>query len=342
MWVPVLKVRVFSSLWVMIAPILAGTCLSVSALKAEEVGVTLRPIRDRGGIERGLNIRLTQAFEKFLKEHSTFPFRVEVSEKRVNDTSFPHSQYVLTGEISFSNGQSEAQGRYLLTVRLFRGDKTRRIIGQWAGTADSFRYLTANLRNAPHVHTYGLIGEMGSRVISALKTDLSHPERRWLFSLSSVPFGKAPEIEESSAKGQGHPFSGITEGVPFCVRLPHSATGRTFLLSFDKAGNSAVVALVVQPEPNKGNLSQPFSLSSETSEAWILQEAVVTSAHKSRLFLCKRSQSAFSEDESPVSVLEGMGHATAQPLQTAQELLLTQIGLHHENWRKFRLRLSRK
>lgn len=341
----VLKVRFFSLLWIIIALILIGSCPPIFALEAKGVEVILRPLRDRGGIERGLNKRLTQAFEKFLKEHSSFPFGVEVSEKKVEDVSVPASQYVLTGEVSFSSGQSEAQGRYLLTVRLFRGDKTRRIIGQWAGTANSFRYLTANLRNAPNVHTYGLIGEMGSRVISALKTDLDRPERRWLLSLSSVPLGKAPEIEESSAKKQGHPISQITKGVPFCVQLPSPQTGRTFLMSFDRAGNSALVALVAQPNPNKGHLSQSLSLSSETYEAWVLSESAVTSsAMRNDLseFSCKRSQSAFSEDDSPVSVLEGVGHAPPQPLPVAQESILTQIGLHHENWRKCRLRLSRK
>ena len=110
---------------------LSGTGRVVAS--EDKAGLVLRPLRDRGGIERGLNRRLTDALKKFLGEHSDFLSKTEISERKIEDAPLTPSCYILTGEISFARAQSESEGRYFLVLRLFRGESRRTLVGQWAG-----------------------------------------------------------------------------------------------------------------------------------------------------------------------------------------------------------------
>ncbi len=72
----------------------------------------------------------------------------------------------LGGEISRTSDKEDG-GPFLVVARLYE-EKTaatpRKIVAQWAGVADNYRFLTGNLEKRPDVDKEGLLGELGKRV----------------------------------------------------------------------------------------------------------------------------------------------------------------------------------
>lgn len=72
---------------------------------------------------------------------------------------------VLEGELSRTESATESS--YLCVLRV-KEERTGRWVAQWAGVADSYRFLYGNLTGTQGVSVHGLVGELGDAMLSFL------------------------------------------------------------------------------------------------------------------------------------------------------------------------------
>ncbi len=314
-----------------------------------EDGLKVSTLRDGGGIERGLNLRLTEALAKFLRENRSAhpPLGQEVASPL----------YALEGEVSFAAGGSDDAGRYLMLARLFRGrpgnKKERTLIGQWAGTAVSLRYLTANLRHDPRTHTYGLIGELGSRALAAMDADRQAPASRWHTLFAQLrPVAPPPLFQadsetamQSPGKAKARAIREISTGRSFQVALPTQEAAQDFLFLFDGAGRPTLIPLAPQQRSGalkNGLYSQPVQAPAGTAEVWKLQSRPAPVSGPIAASCADEPLPATRSDDPPVSVLEGVGPFPNVPaMDTAQKSLYAKIRARRQLWRIARLQIKK-
>lgn len=154
-----------------------GTSSPSSTQAQAEINNPIQPpvlrvakLRDAGGLpkpgkgEEALNTRLTRAFGQYLSKQGGGRFLVNERPKRGRVAT---RVLTLEGDLSHVDASpAEGGGGYLCVLRLFQEGRPRRLVAQWSGTADSLRYLTANLRADRRVDSQGLLGDMGKRVIA--------------------------------------------------------------------------------------------------------------------------------------------------------------------------------
>ena len=96
-------------------------------------------------------------------------FDVNGDAKEAN--SLPANVRALSVEGEFSRTEDgKGGGPFLVVLRLYQeksGAVPRRVLAQWAGVADNYRYLTGNLDNRADIDREGLLGEMGKRIAEA-------------------------------------------------------------------------------------------------------------------------------------------------------------------------------
>ena len=147
-----------------------------------KVAVWIEPIADSGGAGEKMSDgetlarRFTKGLRAALEGEARERFDVRIA-ARSDPAASPTVRFVLRGGLSRVQGVGEASSDqpYLCIVRLFQettpavGAKTtRRLVGQWAGTARGLRDLTGNLARDPRVHALGLAGELSRRVTGVL------------------------------------------------------------------------------------------------------------------------------------------------------------------------------
>lgn len=130
-------------------------------------------LRDAGGLpepgkgDEALNTRLTRAFGTYLSKQANGRYLVNEGPKRGKVAT---RLLTLEGDLSHVDASpAEGGGGYLCVLRLFQEGTPRRLVAQWSGTADSLRYLTANLRADRRVDSQGLLGDMGKRVVAYME-----------------------------------------------------------------------------------------------------------------------------------------------------------------------------
>ncbi len=143
--------------------------------------VWIEPIGDSGGAGQAkgdnetLARRFTRGLRTALEGEAKERFEVRITPRPASSVG-PAVRFVLRGGLSRVQEEdapdSAGDQPYLCIVRLFQetvsaadGKPTRRLIGQWAGTARGLRDLTGNLNRDPRVHILGLAGELSRRVI---------------------------------------------------------------------------------------------------------------------------------------------------------------------------------
>ena len=138
----------------------------------------VKPLEDRGGLnvrdEKGklLNESLTTGIIQYMKERSKE--RVDIVDMRIKPipaNMAGQPTLTLEGDLSHVATEDTGGGPYLLTLRLVElaGEgKSRRIVAQWSGTAQTLMSLTSNLRRDPRISNDGLVGELGNRVVETV------------------------------------------------------------------------------------------------------------------------------------------------------------------------------
>ena len=94
------------------------------------ISITMQPIKSLGGIDPGLNVRLTRAFTRYLASNccSNISIRpqLDAAAQHVSLNS-AGLKYTVSSDLSCSAATGTSSGRYLCTMRMFRerSDKDR-------------------------------------------------------------------------------------------------------------------------------------------------------------------------------------------------------------------------
>lgn len=133
--------------------------------------VRIKTLKDRGGLPHAgrdaqQHKQFTDALVKFLLAEANGRFFVGDAPHGI-----PIRVVSLEGDLSRTDIASG--GAYLCVLRL-REETTGCWIGQWAGTADNFRFLYGNLTGAEGISLHGLLGELGVRVVACLVSPVVH------------------------------------------------------------------------------------------------------------------------------------------------------------------------
>ncbi len=328
--------------------------MTYPALPHSEIVLALKPLRDAGGIERGLNMRLTTALSRFLNDQKMPQVRLMGSAAQ----SAPGSHWTLEGDVSCATGRGEDNARFLIVVRLYRDEVPRTLIGQWTGTATSLRCLTVNLRHDPRFHSLGLIGELGSRIVVALAAEQTGPTQRWR-SLLQLATGRCARVDITAADNPEQTLREIPTAKPFRLRASAAASHRAYLVLFDRYGTVTMAKLTpdgnsIAGEDGKSALSQPIALPDGVVEAW----AVCSLTNKSEIQSIGDNPSSSSsqvstrisrhrydncpdgfDDDAPVKILDGVGSINPQS-DSAADRLLADISRKPMLWCLVRFRVA--
>ena len=325
-----------------------------------EFVLTVKTLRDAGGVERGLNTRLTMALTHFLSEQNTPAIRIGT-----NGAAPANTRYTLEGEVSCVTGRSEDSVRYLIVIRLYREDTQRALIGQWAGSADSLRCLTVNLRHDPRFHLRGLIGELGVRIIAALTAEQTDSAQRLHLLLPQMT-AHSPICEIVSADERENVLRQIPIDGAFRLRLRTTAPVCACLVLFSASGAVSLALLsadgnwLLSEVGKKQVISLPIKTPSSTIELWAVcrlpnqtdTEAAVREGRQAlsptdRDGLQRGSSSTIAEisrtsgiiDESPVLVLNGVRKKSSTP-DPPSDSLLDEVLRDPSRWSVVRFRVA--
>ena len=249
-------------------------CACLARARAQETTLTVRPLRDGGGLERGLNVRLTTALARFLTDHAAKSVRVSSENNSPPSPKAVAARYTLEGDLTFTNGADEQNSRFLLVTRLFRETTPKVLVGQWAGTADSLRSLTVNLRRDPRVHALGLVGELGSRIVTCLNADRRTVEAQWSRLLPQLSAETNP-YQFVDADDTTRLLHSLEAGALFRLRVQRTVTNHAFLLLKASEGSLRLNRLSDTGEgwtvsKGKTELSRALILPEGTREAWVV------------------------------------------------------------------------
>lgn len=199
--------------------------------------------QDVGGLDKDkdpLNARYTAAFIKYLADKENGHF--QAIDEKTKKPKASKSTFTLEGELSCiasDDANSLSDGSYLCTLRLFqedKGDKSRKLIAHWAGTAASLRDLTGNINRDARVNPEGLLGELGQRVIAAMEaTDNPIDPQANAFEKLVSAGEKFKRIDSVLVKGASpklEPLEGgqILSGGKFWLQAASQDAGAIYLL----------------------------------------------------------------------------------------------------------------
>ena len=268
--------------------LLAGLLAACDGAQAQGNLLTVRPLRDAGGLPLRLNVRLTSALERFLTDHAGDAFTVVHAASAGSTNSAAGGRYLLDGDVSFASGRREDAGRFLMTARLFRAGAHPVLIGQWTGVSSSLRTLTANLHQEHDLNRFGLVGELGSRILAAV-TDDTAALGNWFSRIESQMHpapGERPDI--LSATGPPVSLRSIKTDAAFCLRFRSAPADRTYRLLIASATGELRLAPLAATTPDlsvphgHSLTSAAIHLPDDTIDAWIVWRGTVTPPANSR------------------------------------------------------------
>jgi hypothetical protein len=314
-------------------------CACGSTAYAQTVRIDIRPLRDAGGINRGLNTQLTIALSHFVSENAAKQISVETVGASKSDVV---QRYVLEGDISCTVGSGEDNQRFMMTARLYREGTVHSLIGQWAGTSDSFRYLTTNLRNYPGIHTHGLIGELGSRIIAALESDNKSLGQQWRM-LQPRMSHRGDTVVQLIAAGSDHPVGPAPHKGPFRLRVRSADSDDVYAVILDSAGTIRLAGLSDVSDRllcpvGETAVSKPIAIPSGATEFWIVCRFTRSNIGEVK---AQSTECGLNLDEPPIRILDGIGIAEAPAgNDKACADLITEISRKPDAWRIVRFRIG--
>ena len=208
--------------------------------------LTVKPLRDAGGTlpkannEPPLNARYAQALRGRIKDEAKQALLVAGIDP---ESKAETTRYTVEGDLSRADGTSENTGAYLCVLRVYREGKSRRLLLQLAGTANTLRDLSGNLRRDPNVNVNGLAGAFAARIVAALQggedenalTDL-------LGKVDSKRLTAAALTEGESGKQEEAPNLTLKKGAKFRLRVASEDAGAVFLLEIADGKPTSVFA----------------------------------------------------------------------------------------------------
>jgi len=144
-----------------------GLVGSAKNKKPATIVVQVKPLHDAGGLSAvsadgdKINVSYTEAISHFLA-NGGYTIVDKVPKGQV-------PKYSIEGDLSHLAVDDKGSGPYLCVLRLFDENQKHKLVGQWAGVAQSLRYLTANLNETEGVDSEGLLGELGGKIAEAIR-----------------------------------------------------------------------------------------------------------------------------------------------------------------------------
>ena len=236
----------------------------------------VRQTRDAGGNPVRLNVRLTGAMERFLRDNAGGAFLVSQAAASKSSSPIVLGRYLLESDLAFAAGRREEDGRYMLVERLYRDDARRTVVGQWTGVSNSLRYLTANLRQIPGVHTLGLIGELGTRIVAAVKEDATTGGQRFRRLAARMRGDARAHPETVTGSEYAALLPAVAAAVPFRLRFPEAPADRSYYLVSEKPSGALQVVLPAVGQPaitvmrGMTRISSALRLPDDVTAAWVL------------------------------------------------------------------------
>lgn len=243
--------------------ILACSCNAYAHAQQQEstgplpsVQVHVRPLRDAGGLPdagtngQPVNERLGRALEIYLADVANGRYVViDPSGKPVpplpkstaggdmTAKSLPTAVFSVEGELSHVESAEAEGGAYLCALRLFKEGSPRRLLGQWAGTAASLRYLTGNLRSVPDVDNAGLVGEIGKRLAQQIVA-FSGPDQATQLAgiVASAPARPSLKMIVDGKPAAAEPS--LANGTRYQVDIAPPTGGTVYAVLIDARGNA--------------------------------------------------------------------------------------------------------
>jgi hypothetical protein len=134
---------------------------------ATQAVVEVKPLHDAGGLTAksadgdAINVSYTEAIRHYL---TTGGYTVVDKAPKGSTPA-----YTVEGDLSHLSTDTTGNGPYLCVLRLFSENRGHTLVGQWAGVAQSLRYLTANLNETEGVDSEGLLGEIGGKIAETIR-----------------------------------------------------------------------------------------------------------------------------------------------------------------------------
>ena len=219
--------------------------------RAPATSLTVQPLRDAGGLEgrttegQPLNRRYSEALVKHLGDNAGGRFVVAAK-------SDPKAKVRLTLEGDLSHVESPAAdgGAYMCVLRLWREGQPRQLIGQWAGYAETLRFLTGNLRHDPRVDQDGLLGELSKRICAMVTGIAAGDQAEAVVTLvdaaSKLKRIDAVVVPEGGTGGSA--WEPVVSGGAYRLRVASQDVGSVFLIALGAEGRPE--ALYV-PQPGQ-------------------------------------------------------------------------------------------
>ena len=186
------------------------------------------------------------------------------------------------------------------------------------------------------MHTLGLIGEIGSRVLTAITADAASPDQQWRALTSRLQPLRTPKVTIIQAEA-------ATVGSAFRLRLQSDKGARCCLITSGAEGKLEAQPLTLNKNSAESSETQILHLPEDTREVWLLYHnavpapKVTTGRADSRL--SKFCTATAEEDDAPVHILNGVGNSVAAS-QGILTSLLGEIGQDPTSWRVLRLRVG--
>jgi hypothetical protein len=153
------------------------------------------------------------------------------------------SRLIIEGDVSrpeMANGDSS----YLVVLRVYRDEKPRKLVAQFAGTAASLRHLTDNFDRQPGISSYGLLGELTRRIVENASVT---GKEGWEDLVKSATSARRVTVDLLEAYNNSQkPRLSVLPGEEFRLRVSSQDVGEAYLVALD--GRSKPTLPFAQPE----------------------------------------------------------------------------------------------
>lgn len=231
--------------------ILSFGCCGLSTAQPKDgaaaIAVRVQALRDAGGLPtegQPVNERLTRALELYLTDAGKDRFTVLTKADAAPEAAV---LFTIEGELSHAESAESEGGAYLCAVRLFKEGTPRRLLGQWAGSAISLRYLTGNLRSVPDVDNAGLVGEIGKRLVMQIMAFGGPSQATTLTKLVDSAAMRPTAKLVIEGKPQTAPGPTLVNGTNYQVEVTAPVDGTAYVVLLDGHGGAHAVEV---PEPD--------------------------------------------------------------------------------------------
>lgn len=220
---------------------------------APKLTISVSTLRDLGGASykgpdgKPLTERLASALRKYLSDGAEGRYTVGgIAGAAEAPKTAP--KFVVEGDISAIEVGDADKRPYLLITRVFREDgKARRLVAQYAGSAQSLRDLTGNMTNQAGVSRMGLAGQMAKEIANAALAARGGTEEFDALVKAATTVRRVTVDVLSEASGDQKPRQQLVSGEKYRLRVNSQDAGSVYIVAV--AADGRPMTPYAQSEP---------------------------------------------------------------------------------------------